>query len=204
MAPHHDLVGHRGRDTAILALCLLQGKDDSALRTLDDVHMPLTLALQVVQEYERAVIFRLGRLLADGSRGPGTQRAVAAPPVNSPSASLIPLSPFAKMYYQNSSGASNDFLPRPGPDAHPAVLHHCQDIRRERFSHSSLFHFTLHSGVRISVVGGCVSAALLQTTFDHLDSDSGALTPIRIDLQAFSSCSPALRTTPKSTSELRS
>ena len=28
--------------------------------------------LQVVQEYERAVIFRLGRLLAGGSRGPGT------------------------------------------------------------------------------------------------------------------------------------
>ena len=27
--------------------------------------------LQVVQEYERAVIFRLGRLLSGGSRGPG-------------------------------------------------------------------------------------------------------------------------------------
>ena len=26
---------------------------------------------QVVQEYERAVIFRLGRLLQGGSRGPG-------------------------------------------------------------------------------------------------------------------------------------
>ena len=26
---------------------------------------------QVVQEYERAVIFRLGRLLAGGSKGPG-------------------------------------------------------------------------------------------------------------------------------------
>ena len=26
---------------------------------------------QVVQEYERAVIFRLGRLLSGGSRGPG-------------------------------------------------------------------------------------------------------------------------------------
>ena len=108
MAPHHDLVGHRGRDTAILALCLLQGKGGGAL---PETCLPLTLALQVVQEYERAVIFRLGRLLADGSRGPGTQRAVAAPRVNSPSASLISLSPFAKMYYQNSSGASNDFLP---------------------------------------------------------------------------------------------
>ncbi len=29
------------------------------------------LIFQVVQEYERAVIFRLGRLLSGGSRGPG-------------------------------------------------------------------------------------------------------------------------------------
>ena len=29
------------------------------------------MMLQVVQEYERAVIFRLGRLLSGGSRGPG-------------------------------------------------------------------------------------------------------------------------------------
>ena len=40
----------------------------SFLRTAVCIHLPL---LQVVQEYERAVIFRLGRLLADGSRGPG-------------------------------------------------------------------------------------------------------------------------------------
>ena len=31
-------------------------------------------AFQVVQEYERAVIFRLGRLLAGGSKGPGMQK----------------------------------------------------------------------------------------------------------------------------------
>ena len=31
--------------------------------------------LQVVQEYERAVIFRLGRLLSGGSRGPGESMA---------------------------------------------------------------------------------------------------------------------------------
>ena len=30
------------------------------------------LWLQVVQEYERAVIFRLGRLLSGGAKGPGT------------------------------------------------------------------------------------------------------------------------------------
>ena len=35
--------------------------------------LPLSLActVKVVQEYERAVIFRLGRLLTGGARGPG-------------------------------------------------------------------------------------------------------------------------------------
>ena len=35
--------------------------------------MPLSLffIVKVVQEYERAVIFRLGRLLTGGARGPG-------------------------------------------------------------------------------------------------------------------------------------
>lgn len=28
-------------------------------------------SLQVVQEYERAVIFRLGRLMSGGAKGPG-------------------------------------------------------------------------------------------------------------------------------------
>ena len=32
--------------------------------------------VQVVQEYERAVIFRLGRLLQGGSKGPGMQFAI--------------------------------------------------------------------------------------------------------------------------------
>jgi hypothetical protein len=31
---------------------------------------------QIVQEYERAVIFRLGRLVSGGARGPGTTRPV--------------------------------------------------------------------------------------------------------------------------------
>ena len=31
----------------------------------------LAPSFQVVQEYERAVIFRLGRLNADGAKGPG-------------------------------------------------------------------------------------------------------------------------------------
>ena len=33
--------------------------------------MPLTALIQVVQEYERAVIFRIGRLLPGGAKGPG-------------------------------------------------------------------------------------------------------------------------------------
>jgi len=39
--------------------------------TLAGVLLEWFLNLQVVQEYERAVIFRLGRLLSGGSRGPG-------------------------------------------------------------------------------------------------------------------------------------
>ena len=33
--------------------------------------LSLLMAVKVVQEYERAVIFRLGRLLSGGARGPG-------------------------------------------------------------------------------------------------------------------------------------
>ena len=40
--------------------------------------------LQVVQEYERAVIFRLGRLLSGGSRGPGELAVVWSRPDQSP------------------------------------------------------------------------------------------------------------------------
>merc|ERR1711923_346396 len=35
------------------------------------VSLPLLFVVKVVQEYERAVIFRLGRLLTGGARGPG-------------------------------------------------------------------------------------------------------------------------------------
>ena len=40
------------------------------------VTLPFSLfvCFKVVQEYERAVIFRLGRLLSGGSRGPGTKK----------------------------------------------------------------------------------------------------------------------------------
>ena len=62
----HFLGPGHGHPT-LLALRLLQGKYHVPILT------PLLaeLYLQVVQEYERAVIFRLGRLLSGGSRGPG-------------------------------------------------------------------------------------------------------------------------------------
>ena len=53
---------------------------NASIRTKDPINLSYTetealskmVALtQVVQEYERAVIFRLGRLLSGGSRGPG-------------------------------------------------------------------------------------------------------------------------------------
>lgn len=39
------------------------------------LHLNIKVAtcFQVVQEYERAVIFRLGRLLSGGAKGPGKQ-----------------------------------------------------------------------------------------------------------------------------------
>ena len=38
--------------------------------------IPVPLPFQVVQEYERAVIFRLGRLLSGGAKGPGNDNDV--------------------------------------------------------------------------------------------------------------------------------
>lgn len=58
-----------------LCVCVCVSKDAEILyAAVKDVSKPLIsyfLFFQVVQEYERAVIFRLGRLLAGGSRGPG-------------------------------------------------------------------------------------------------------------------------------------
>ena len=64
------LLGHRHRHSTLFALCVFQGKKDvfgnrSLVRSIDP------FSSQVVQEYERAVIFRLGRLLDGGSKGPG-------------------------------------------------------------------------------------------------------------------------------------
>ena len=43
----------------------------SVLLILISLPLSLFLVVKVVQEYERAVIFRLGRLLTGGARGPG-------------------------------------------------------------------------------------------------------------------------------------
>ena len=40
-------------------------------RLLKEVLRPIFYFNQIVQEYERAVIFRLGRILPGGARGPG-------------------------------------------------------------------------------------------------------------------------------------
>ena len=44
----------------------------NCLGTVDD-GWRVSCLLQVVQEYERAVIFRLGRLMSGGAKGPGTE-----------------------------------------------------------------------------------------------------------------------------------
>ena len=43
----------------------------SVLIILGTMPLSLLFTIKVVQEYERAVIFRLGRLLTGGARGPG-------------------------------------------------------------------------------------------------------------------------------------
>lgn len=65
----------------IIFICIKWFKRDTSMRSkynkmclqffLFTIWFQLTYLLQVVQEYERAVIFRLGRLLHGGSKGPG-------------------------------------------------------------------------------------------------------------------------------------
>lgn len=55
-------------DSAILHVSMHQGKWSSGLIA---VYCSNVALFQVVQEYERAVIFRLGRLVKGGSKGPG-------------------------------------------------------------------------------------------------------------------------------------
>ena len=51
---------------ATLLVLLCQGEDDQQVTKAHHLHH-----LQVVKEYERAVIFRLGRLRSGGAKGPG-------------------------------------------------------------------------------------------------------------------------------------
>ena len=53
------------------ALCSLVLTILSASLVLFTLPLSLLLVVRVVQEFERAVIFRLGRLVAGGARGPG-------------------------------------------------------------------------------------------------------------------------------------
>ena len=52
-------------------LCALLLTAISMLLILISLPLSLFLVVKVVQEYERAVIFRLGRLVTGGARGPG-------------------------------------------------------------------------------------------------------------------------------------
>ena len=52
-------------------LCALVLTVASLVLILVSLPLSLLFVVKVVQEYERAVIFRLGRLLTGGARGPG-------------------------------------------------------------------------------------------------------------------------------------
>ena len=121
----------------------------SFLRTAVCIHLPL---LQVVQEYERAVIFRLGRLLADGSRGPGNVFhllviAAAVTAAECQSVCLVILSPFAKCITKTPAApVIISFLVLLGPPDCPPALP-CSisvKISGENYSPTlSSFHSTL-------------------------------------------------------------
>ena len=57
------------RHPSLLSLCLFQG--DFVRQNFSTGEVKLIFGDQVVQEYERAVIFRIGRLLPGGAKGPG-------------------------------------------------------------------------------------------------------------------------------------
>ena len=72
MAPYSHILGPCHGHPTLLPLRLFQGKR-SRISNRETLLASLAhkCIFQVVQEYERAVIFRLGRLLSGGSRGPG-------------------------------------------------------------------------------------------------------------------------------------
>lgn len=63
-------LGTRRRDVSVLSVRLLQSQYcTSAIKAF--LYFVFVFCTQVVQEYERAVIFRLGRLVSGGAKGPG-------------------------------------------------------------------------------------------------------------------------------------
>ena len=84
LAPHLLLHAAGPHHSPLLSLCLFQSKfckepsrhhhhnlNNRKLSTFCTQYKVFMRYFQVVQEYERAVIFRLGRLLSGGSKGPG-------------------------------------------------------------------------------------------------------------------------------------
>ena len=69
-APLPAIINTRSRHSAHLSLLLCQGGAGHHNKTLER-RRATHCAVQVVQEYERAVIFRLGRLRPGGAKGPG-------------------------------------------------------------------------------------------------------------------------------------
>ena len=69
-APLPAIINTRSRHSAHLSLLLCQGGAGHHNKTLER-RRATHCTMQVVQEYERAVIFRLGRLRPGGAKGPG-------------------------------------------------------------------------------------------------------------------------------------
>jgi hypothetical protein len=74
---HSTVLVHHRSDLSSVPLPLSQGQcslHTSCLNMTRGVilcHRDSRVPMQVVQEYERAVIFRLGRLVSGGAKGPG-------------------------------------------------------------------------------------------------------------------------------------
>ena len=64
--PHQDLECSEGPGLCAHMITLI-----SVIIIFVSLPLSLLFVVKVVQEYERAVIFRLGRLLSGGARGPG-------------------------------------------------------------------------------------------------------------------------------------
>ena len=71
--PLLHLLADGGHHPPLLPLCLLEGES-----CLGAGVTAMLMCCQVVQEYERAVIFRIGRLLSGGSKGPGKSFCVSS------------------------------------------------------------------------------------------------------------------------------